>query len=186
MSYFRTLKFIILSSLVLLGLSISAANASIVYNVDRKFDNGSVRGFIETDGSTGILQNNNITDWELTLTILGLSDKIELGGNSRHFIVGHAVAATTTQLLFDFDVINPASYILFLGTNSSFWCLETKNCTSNPRGETIAFSNSRSQATRSGRIAFAQISAVPVPAAVWLFGTALLGLVGFSKRRKTI
>jgi hypothetical protein len=30
----------------------------------------------------------------------------------------------------------------------------------------------------------ASISAVPVPGAVWLFGTALLGLVGFSKRRK--
>lgn len=27
-------------------------------------------------------------------------------------------------------------------------------------------------------------SAVPVPAAIWLFGTGLLGLVGFSKRRK--
>lgn len=28
------------------------------------------------------------------------------------------------------------------------------------------------------------ISPVPVPAAIWLFGTALIGLVGFSKRRK--
>ena len=27
---------------------------------------------------------------------------------------------------------------------------------------------------------------VPLPAAVWLFGTALIGLVGFSKRRKTV
>jgi hypothetical protein len=27
-------------------------------------------------------------------------------------------------------------------------------------------------------------NAVPVPAAVWLFGTALLGLIGFGKRRK--
>ena len=27
-------------------------------------------------------------------------------------------------------------------------------------------------------------STIPVPAAVWLFGTALIGLVGFSKRRK--
>jgi hypothetical protein len=27
-------------------------------------------------------------------------------------------------------------------------------------------------------------SAVPVPAAIWLFGTALIGLVGFGKRRK--
>lgn len=29
-----------------------------------------------------------------------------------------------------------------------------------------------------------RISPVPVPAAAWLFGTALIGLVGFSKRRK--
>ncbi len=28
------------------------------------------------------------------------------------------------------------------------------------------------------------VSAVPVPAAVWLFGTALVGLIGFGKRRK--
>ncbi|MDH3440571.1 MAG: hypothetical protein OEM63_07460 [Gammaproteobacteria bacterium] len=28
-------------------------------------------------------------------------------------------------------------------------------------------------------------SEIPIPAAVWLFGTALIGLVGFSKRRKT-
>ncbi len=28
------------------------------------------------------------------------------------------------------------------------------------------------------------VSPVPIPAAVWLFGTALIGLVGFSKRRK--
>jgi hypothetical protein len=28
------------------------------------------------------------------------------------------------------------------------------------------------------------VSPVPVPAAVWLFGTAMIGLVGFSKRRK--
>ena len=30
----------------------------------------------------------------------------------------------------------------------------------------------------------AAVPAVPVPAAVWLFGTALIGLVGFGKRRK--
>lgn len=28
------------------------------------------------------------------------------------------------------------------------------------------------------------LSAIPIPAAVWLFGTALIGLMGFSKRRK--
>jgi hypothetical protein len=30
------------------------------------------------------------------------------------------------------------------------------------------------------------ISAIPIPAAIWLFGTALIGLVGFSRRRKEV
>ena len=33
-------------------------------------------------------------------------------------------------------------------------------------------------------VAIADLSAVPVPAAVWLFGSGLLGLVGFTRRRK--
>jgi hypothetical protein len=35
-----------------------------------------------------------------------------------------------------------------------------------------------------GTFAVATLSPVPVPAAVWLFGTALIGLVGMSRRRK--
>jgi len=34
-------------------------------------------------------------------------------------------------------------------------------------------------------VAIADLSAVPVPAAVWLFGSGLLGLVGVARRRKT-
>ncbi len=35
-----------------------------------------------------------------------------------------------------------------------------------------------------GSVVISDLPAVPVPAAVWLFGTALIGLVGFSKRRR--
>lgn len=34
------------------------------------------------------------------------------------------------------------------------------------------------------KIALSDPSAVPEPAAIWLFGTGILGLIGFSKRRK--
>jgi hypothetical protein len=36
------------------------------------------------------------------------------------------------------------------------------------------------------RLTMEGVSAVPVPAAVWLFGTALIGLVGFGKRKSRI
>jgi hypothetical protein len=35
-------------------------------------------------------------------------------------------------------------------------------------------------------VTLSAINPVPVPAAAWLFGTALIGLVGFSKRRKVV
>ncbi len=39
----------------------------------------------------------------------------------------------------------------------------------------------------SGTVSYVgQVSAVPVPAAVWLFGSGLLGLVGISRRRKQV
>lgn len=41
----------------------------------------------------------------------------------------------------------------------------------------------------SGKYAVWQLSGpspVPVPAAVWLFGTALIGMFGFDKRRKAV
>ena len=31
-----------------------------------------------------------------------------------------------------------------------------------------------------------RVNPVPAPAAIWLFGTALIGLVGFNKRRKVV
>jgi hypothetical protein len=37
---------------------------------------------------------------------------------------------------------------------------------------------------RESGLAIAPVSPVPVPAAIWLFGTGLIGLIGFTKRRK--
>ncbi len=45
--------------------------------------------------------------------------------------------------------------------------------------------NSTSGKTTGGYKLTASVSAVPVPAAVWLFGSAITGLVGVSRRKKT-
>ena len=35
-----------------------------------------------------------------------------------------------------------------------------------------------------GKVSYSQVSAVPVPAAVWLLGSGLVGLVGISRRKQ--
>ncbi len=41
-------------------------------------------------------------------------------------------------------------------------------------------------ANYSGNLAIQGASAVPVPAALWLFGSALVGLMGVSGRKKNV
>ena len=57
-------------------------------------------------------------------------------------------------------------------------------------GDTIALRiNDSNYGDNSGSLTvkiFSQNGVVPVPAAVWLFGTALIGLIGFSERRKVV
>jgi len=45
--------------------------------------------------------------------------------------------------------------------------------------------SSKKQTHLTWASALVQISPVPIPATVWLFGTGILGLIGFSRRRKT-
>lgn len=39
------------------------------------------------------------------------------------------------------------------------------------------------EADSQNRVAFSQVSAVPLPAAAWLFGSALIGLAGFKRKK---
>lgn len=48
-----------------------------------------------------------------------------------------------------------------------------------------SFADNRADAVHSTAL-YREVSPIPVPAAVWLFGTALIGLVGFGKRKTRI
>jgi len=52
--------------------------------------------------------------------------------------------------------------------------------TSDVWGQLATFTIDRSTST----VSWAQFSAVPVPAAVWLFGSGLIGLIGIARRKK--
>jgi hypothetical protein len=87
-----------------------------------------------------------------------------LPNSSATILAGTAVSGSLTLLgLNAFDPADAATLELISGFN-------------NGNGGAWARFEARAQ----------PLSSVPVPAAVWLFGTALIGLVGFGKRRKTV
>ncbi len=186
---------------VILALAATGANASIIYDVDRTFYDdgtgmvtGTVTGFISTDGTMGVLSVTNIEDWSLTLSADNLNGGIPDTINKANGVTsldGTAVTATETQLLFDFGAEGDS--LLFLaGSSNNFWCLETRFCT----GDGINFTEQIGLNDDGGKVAqyvqypddtilvFANAAVIPVPSAVWLFGSGLIGLIGFARRKR--
>ena len=168
----------------------SLASAATVYNVNRAIGAGSVVGTITTDGSTGVLGSSNITNWSLTLTDNSGSFFLNGTGNSAVSVSGSAFSATATDLSFNFNA--GSGYVLFqnpsIGSGNNFWCIDNGGCINSfVPGETVRTSSANGQVgtLRSGSQIITSTSPVPIPAAAWLFGSALLGFVGLSRRRKS-
>ena len=181
---------------VFMTLCAATANASIIYDVDRTIGTGTVTGYITTNGNTeGFLTQDEIEGWSLTLTpetgVTGTITSTSNPLNSNVFIDGSAVTATTTELSYDFTPADTTTFMLFSGLNL-FWCLETTGCNDDAAdlsehigsGDVAAQSVDYSGFTGENRLVFATATVVPVPAAVWLFGSGLIGLAGFARRKK--
>lgn len=104
------------------------------------------------------------------------------GGGCTNSEMGHLFhvegVSLTTPGLFSNVLINlywsSTEFVRFPDTSA--WDFAFGNGTQNTAGKQ---SNFAAWAVRSG-----DVSAVPVPAAVWLFGSGLLGLIGISRRKK--
>jgi hypothetical protein len=186
MLYLRSINRFILVSLALLGLLLlntTAAQASLV-KVETFWqspNNGNAfldtTAFLEMTSFTGIgTELISVTSFDLVFGDLrpGIPDTIltaELSSSNEvfiHFING-AVSTYCSTPGIGLDpgntsfVINPS-----LGRLSrNFPFVGQANYTLQP-GSVVTLP-----------------SAVPVPAAIWLFGTGILGLIGFSKRDKS-
>jgi hypothetical protein len=180
---------------VFLTLCTATANAALItYDVDRTIGDGSVTGYITTNGDTeGFLTQDEIVDWSLTLTpdVGGISTGTINPSNSNVFIYGSAITATATELSYDFTPADDTWMLFSGGIQNLFWCLETTGCNDAPDlSEHIGIGTEAIQSvdysayTGENSLVFATATVVPVPAAVWLFGSGLIGLAGFARRKR--
>jgi hypothetical protein len=187
------------ATLALLSSAYPCTAAVITYEVSRTIGAGSVTGFIETDGTIGVLNTSNILDWNLklnngtnTFDLLGPLS----GSNSAEQVVGADLSATATQLLFDFSGGDGYMILqaptLFSGFN--FWCAQggtSIQCSNEPPGGTEivnVFPAAANQFTDlSGTIALGT-TGVPEPAswALLILGFAGVGFAGYRRSKEQV
>ena len=100
-----------------------------------------------------------------SLTLVGQADQ-----------EGDAAGAFSSNAAFNYLAIHFGGSELFFNWNTginSFTIADFKNITAGEDGKGGGLSNFR---------AYTDVSAVPLPAAAWLFGSALMGFVGFSRK----
>ncbi len=176
MLHLRSFNRFILISLALLGLSVSSVNAAtLLYDESVSGDTDAWSGSPQDIGSVVsgdyVLGTEDFPDWDgWMFTLDGSIDEIVfevLGGTINN-----------GWQLYDspYDGGN-------VGVNKDSLATTHTWDIAGLTGAYILGNNSvGGNSDYSYKISFA--SAVPVPAAVWLFGTALIGFVGMSRRRK--
>jgi PEP-CTERM motif len=174
---------------MLLGAVVCSASP-ITYDVNRTIGIGSVTGFIETDGTTGVLGAGDFVDWSLLLNdgtnTYNLYGPLS-GSNSSVYVQGSDVTASATQLLFNFSGTDNGYFLFQYGVGIHdgyhYYCDATFSgiCLA---GETVApaYYTQGQTASRSGNVVIGTVaSTVPEPGTYSLMLTGL-GLL-MRKRR---
>lgn len=121
----------VFAAIAVLGAILSAATLASatpsIYNVNRIIGAGSVTGFIETDGLSGVLTAADFVDWNLVLfdgtSTFDLMGPLS-GNNSAVFVQGADTEAFSTYLLFNFSGIDNGIFLFQQGlfSGNHYYC----------------------------------------------------------------
>ena len=175
--------------IILIAVSTSSFG-SLIYNVDRSIGAGTVTGIISTDGTLGSLTADNIVDWQLVISdgqgSVTLDGPDSESGNSNLILSSSFLTATLEGIHFNIGTDGIAYWRKWdFSTSTNWWCLEgiSRQCgITPPGGESLRLIGNIQQSSHNGQVVIATLTSVPVPAAFWLFGTGLVGLVGVASR----
>ena len=180
-NFYITSKGTILSVLLMLTPTISCAN--LIYQIDAQqfFDTDStqVSGFVVWDELL-----STVTNWHFeTVTGFGVHNiategaTFDANGSSDTMIGGETLQTfytITPSASQEFEIIWETSPADASVVNS--WSIK----------ETWALNDFPSVHWRTGSVSVSLVSAVPLPASVWLFGSGLLGLIGLARRKARV
>ena len=211
MLYLRSYNRFVLIGLALLGLSVSSVNASVVSADDAIFGSGSVtrdassgldwldltlstsRSYTDVSGQFGA--SGDFEGWRYATSSEVAALFTSAGGTAPYSGDQGQNVAWIEELVDLWGVTSPPSstYQISYGITStefdasSQYIARLRNNVSplSPDNAHTAYTYVTATIGYPGfGSALVRTSVVPVPPTVWLFGTALIGLVGFSKRRK--
>lgn len=104
------------------------------------------------------------------------------GNNSVVTTIGQAAGQINVPLLNTFFNQAPQNSVGALDSSMNFFVITSSTGGGASPGRVFAFNDLKLDA--AGLLSAASVSEVPVPAAVWLFGSGLLGMMGVGRRRK--
>ena len=172
----------------------TSANASLIFSIERVSDTkakvtatgtlGST--FVEGDGDTISFQN------PFNLEPIGFDNRSVFDTSTMQ--VGSLPISNSWIMAPDFSPANGTSWIYFTSNaQGSFaagsavsgtleWMLPADLSLAAVGSTGIVTWGTASQGVETGT--WTMVQAVPIPAAVWLFGAGLIGLVGLARRKK--
>jgi len=129
----------------------------------------------DTNGSSSLIRDINLSSWQLGVGLFGGAGAT--GGGS----IGGDPFYTANKTTFGNDAFFTFTGLAEGANAASFWFnFESLDLT----GDSIAFGISNFGNSSASPFTL-DLVAVPLPAAVWLFGTGLIGLVGFARQKRT-